>query len=122
MKVSDLRNSRFLTQNDVDPPRVFTMKTVIKENVAPGGEPPKEKWVLKFHEPDSKEGLVLNNENGALIQSITGSDDSEDWAGKRITLFKDPTVRFAGKLVGGIRVRAAQDSLPADDTKDDVTW
>ena len=34
------------------------------------------------------------------------TSDAATWAGKRMTLFGDPTVKFGGKTVGGIRVSA----------------
>jgi hypothetical protein len=43
--------------------------------------------------------------NGALIAAITHSEESDGWIGKQIMLYNDPNVMFAGKLVGGIRVR-----------------
>ena len=51
--------------------------------------------------------LALNATNGQIIAQITGSDESDDWAGKQVVLFHDPNVSYAGKLMGGIRVRAA---------------
>jgi len=40
-----------------------------------------------------------------LIARFTGSEDTENWEGKRIILYDDPSVSFGGKLTGGIRVR-----------------
>jgi len=31
-------------------------------------------------------------------------DDSNVWTGRRVTLFQDPTVRFGGDVLGGIRI------------------
>ena len=35
--------------------------------------------------------------------------DSTDWVGKHVQLFFEPTVRYAGQEVGGIRIRALSD-------------
>ena len=32
--------------------------------------------------------------------------DTKDWHGRRVTLFRDPTVEFGGDTVGGIRIAA----------------
>jgi len=39
--------------------------------------------------------------------------DGREWAGKSMTLFNDPTVRFGGAEVGGIRISHLTD-IPAD--------
>ena len=55
------------------------------------------------------------NENGkpykpslGMVRVLTESwgDESDDWVGKYVKVFGDPTVRWAGKEVGGIFIRA----------------
>lgn len=104
MRVGDLRNSTFLTQDDCEPPIVVTADRVEKQNVALPDEKSDEKWCLYFKEPDIKP-CVLNKTNGEIMEEITGSDDSDDWLGKQFVFYRDESVRFAGKKVGGIRVR-----------------
>jgi hypothetical protein len=119
MKISELKQSRFLTKEDCDPPICVTIAGVRKENVSPAGEKPDEKWCLLFSE-DVKP-MVLNSTNGSLIARFLGSDDSDGWTGKTIVLYHDPSVTFAGKLVGGIRVRkASADTL--ETLKSDIPW
>lgn len=100
--VNDLKNSQFLTKEDVEPPVKVTIKSYNEQNVELEGEPERKKWTLFFHELDKP--LVLNMTNGQRIQVITGSGEFKDWIGKQITLYNDKTVSFAGKLTGGIRV------------------
>jgi hypothetical protein len=104
MKVHELRDSRYLTKDDVDPPVNVMIKAVAKENVAMEGEEPREKYVMFFH--GNPKGIVLNMTNGMLLEEITGSDNSDDWIGRKIQLYNDPTIMFGGKRVGGIRIRA----------------
>lgn len=59
--------------------------------------------VLTFKETNKK--LVLNKTNSKMIARLYKSKAIEDWAGKRITLFYDTTVKFGRELVGGVRVR-----------------
>lgn len=103
--ISQMKNSKFLAQGDVkERPLLLTMTTVSQENVAKEGVEPEMKWCLHFEESDKP--LVLNQINMQLIAQITGSTNSDNWAGKKVVLFNDPTVSFGGKLTGGIRVRA----------------
>jgi len=102
--VNDLKSSKFLTKHDVEPPVLVTIKSYEVMNVAMESQAPETKWVLHFKELDKP--LVLNMTNGQLIAAITESGDFDHWIGKEIVLFNDKTVMFAGKLTGGIRVRA----------------
>ena len=103
-RVSDLKQSRFLTKNDVMQPKLVTILSWSHENVAKEGADPEMKYVLNFNELDKP--LVLNTTNGQIIEGITGSDDLDDWAGKQIVLFNEPNIFFGGQRTGGIRVRA----------------
>ena len=102
--VNDLKSSKFLTKNDVEPDVLVTIKSYEQMNVAMESQAPEEKWCLYFKELDKP--LVLNMTNGMLVAAITGSEDFKDWIGKQVMLYNDKTVMFAGKLTGGIRVRA----------------
>jgi len=104
--VNDLKQSKFLTKSDVEPDVLVTIKSYEQVNVALETQTPEEKYVLYFEELDKP--LVLNMTNGMLIAAITGSEDFDDWPGKQIMLYNDKTVMFAGKLTGGIRVRAVK--------------
>jgi len=106
--VDDLKSSKFLTKNDVDPPILVTIKSYEAMNVAPDNQAPEEKWCLHFNEVDKP--LVLNMTNGQLISVIAKSGDFDHWLGKEIVLFNDKTVSFAGRITGGIRVRAKKGS------------
>jgi len=48
--------------------------------------------------------LRLNSGNQRKVQRLLGNT-TKDWPGKEITLFADPSVKFAGKEVGGIIVK-----------------
>ncbi len=73
---------------------------------------PENKWCLTFSESDKP--LVLNMTNIQLCERIFGSDDTDHWLKKKLVLYVDPNVSYAGKLTGGIRVRAPKPgSVPA---------
>ena len=110
VRVSELKNSRFLAKSDVEPDVVVTITGCEQLDVSLESQAPEMKWCLKFKEFDKP--LVLNSTNGQLIEAILGSDESDDWIGKTIVLWNDPTVGFAGKITGGIRVRAMKTAGP----------
>jgi len=111
--VQDLKKSKFLTQKDVQPPVLATIDSFEEVNVAKEGADPEMRITVNFKELEKP--LVLNSTNGQIIAMITGSQESDNWIGKKIVLYNDPMVSFGGKLTGGIRVRPpklAAKSLP----------
>jgi hypothetical protein len=67
------------------------------------------KPVLYFR--GGKKGLVLNVTNSKKIVQLVGSDNTDNWAGQRITLYQSET-EYAGDTVACIRVRAAKGTAP----------
>ncbi len=109
-KTSEMRESKFLKQTDVGRGALGTIEGCVQMNVAKEGADPEMKWCLTFTDIDKP--FVLNATNIQLCQRICDSDDTDDWIGKRIVLYTDPTVSYAGKLTGGIRVRAPKATAP----------
>jgi len=101
-----MKQSRFLTKDDfgMNGKLVTIRGDVIYTNVAKEDEAEEFKYLLFFEE--FEKGMVLNVINQSVIAMVTGSDDTENWNGKKIVVFNDPTVVMKGKLTGGIRVRA----------------
>ncbi len=118
-KVSDLKNSKFLTKEDVDPPVRVTIAGWDQIDVSLESEPEKMRFTLNFKELEKS--MVLNNTNGLRIQKITGTDDFDNWVGKEIILFNDETVMFGKDMVGGLRVQIPQPQAvrPAESRVDD---
>jgi hypothetical protein len=107
MKTSELKQSKYMKKEDCgDDGILVTIAALKQENVAPDNKPEELKWILHFngdHKP-----LVLNSTNLALMEKALGSDDSDDWVGKKVVLFNDENVSFGGKLTGGVRVDVAR--------------
>ena len=105
-RVSDMIESKFLKKEDVGGERgmLVTIAGVKQANVAMQGADPEMKWTLTFQELDKP--MVLNSTNIHMCAKACGSEETDDWAGKKLVLYEDPNVSFGGKLVGGIRVRA----------------
>ena len=51
-----------------------------------------------------KKQLVLNSVNRKTLVAKFGTN-VKDWADKKVHLYVDPNVRFAGKTVNGIRIK-----------------
>jgi hypothetical protein len=111
MNVNDLKQSRFLTKNDCGTGILVTIKEVVQENVSADGEAEEMHWCMYFDETEKP--LILKPVNGALLQSILGSGESDDWIGRKVVLFEDKTVMMKGKITGGIRIRAPRNQQPA---------
>lgn len=96
--------SKYLKQSDVEEDTVVTVEKVGKANVAPKGEEPEHKWLIRFTE--FPKPMVLNSTNIKRLAKACDSEDTDDWTGKQVILYVDPDVEFAGNVVGGLRIRA----------------
>src|SRR5689334_22764949 len=104
MKISELTSSRYLKQEDVEEPKLWTIREVQKENIAPKDKDPEYAGVMYFDEV--AKGMVVKSTNLQLASIALKSGDTDDWIGKKIVVYVDPTVSYAGKVTGGIRLRA----------------
>jgi hypothetical protein len=96
-------DGNYLKKDDVAPPQVWTITDVKEQSVTSPGKEPKDKLVLFFD--GTQKGLVLNMANGDALYDMTGQEDPEEWIGQRVELFVDDNVAYAGKRVGGVRLR-----------------
>lgn len=118
--LNDLKQSKYLTKEDVGRGVLATIQAYQQVNVALDGQPPEMKWALTFLE-DLKP-LVLNQVNGETIAEIAKSEEFDDWAGTKIVLYNDPTVKFGIKTIGGIRVRAPKGQATVPPPVDDLPF
>lgn len=79
------------------------------------------KWLVEFaHGSDTLKPLVLNSTNIRRCVATFGTQETDDWVGKAIVVYDDPTIEFGGKLVGGLRLRAvAKKAVPPDPVEDE---
>jgi hypothetical protein len=89
---------------DLDEPKVFTISEV--ESTKIGGE---RKLVVSFKE--SARDLICNKTNAKVI-ALGYGDETDAWIGKKIQIYNDPNVEYAGEKVGGIRVRTPKGAAP----------
>jgi hypothetical protein len=109
-KTHEMRESKFLKKEDVGRGALATIKGVVRKNVAQEGADDEMKWCLTFAELDKP--FVLNMTNIQSCEEMFGSDDTDHWIGKRLVLYTDPNVMYAGKRIGGIRVRKPKATAP----------
>lgn len=124
MRIGEMKESKYLKKEDVGEGKLVTIAGMEQQNVAMEDQPPDLKWLIHFHE--FQKGMVLNWTNIQLIAKALGTEETDDWKGKKIVLFEDANVSFGGKLVGGIRVRAvrkqAQEAKPVEELDDPIPF
>lgn len=108
--INDMLAGRFLKKEDVPKPVLVTVRSLKKTNVAMTNEEPELKWTMQFDE--FEQPLVMNPTNIQLAAAAMESDDTDDWIGRQLVLYVDPTVAMGGKLVGGLRLRAPKRAAP----------
>lgn len=101
MKLSEAFPSKHIAAGDLgDADAPVTIKAVKLESMGEGAEA-KDKLILSFHE--MPKSMICNKTNAGTIAKIHG-DDTDDWIGKRISLYATE-VEYAGETMLGIRVR-----------------
>lgn len=125
--INQMIESKYLKQSDLDGETEVTIVKVGQMNVAREDEQPEMKWAVKFEE--FKKPMILNSTNIQLLAKACGSEESDEWIGKKVVIFADPNVSFGGKLVGGLRVKlpvkkssSAKPGGRFDDMADDVPF
>jgi len=78
--------------------------TVSEVKVLNGGEQPVEVHLVEFPGRPFKPGKSMRR----VLIAAWGKQSSE-WTGRRLTLYGDPTVKFGGQEVGGIRISHLSD-------------
>jgi hypothetical protein len=125
MKIGAAFPSKYLRAADLDGEVTVRIRDIKMEDIAGDGVP---KPVLFFGGSDK--GLVLNKTNANAIIDLVGTDETDQWKGKRIALYATK-VDFQGKRVDAIRVcepepvaapvKRAPVAPPPDEGEDDPT-
>lgn len=115
-KLSEVFTGNFLKAEDLKGKSVKVKISDVEVKEFDDGK----KIILKFEGKDK--GLVANKTNCAIIEEVTGSDDTDDWIGKSITLYTKK-VEFSGRLVPAIRVQLEEAQSKGDtETDGDPDW
>lgn len=83
--------------------KLVTIRTVDINEITGTGGKKDNKPVMHFVE--QVKPLILNSTNFKMLTKLFKSPYIEDWAGKQIVLYGDPTVTFGKEVVGGVRIR-----------------
>ena len=116
-KLSDYRGSSYLKAADLGKREVPVVIEGIEAETVDEGD---RKLVARF-EGKSK-ALIFNDTNLEVIEQRCGPD-TEDAVGSNWIMYVDPDVRYGGKKVGGIRLRAPrvkEKAAPKGTTEDDL--
>lgn len=121
-KIGEMIESKYLKKEDIhEGEAVVTVAGVKQGNIAMDDQPQELKWMIKFQE--FAKPMVLNSTNIQLLAKACGSDDTDEWTGKKVVLYVDDNVSFGGKLVGGLRIRAIKKKSAAlAELEDDVPF
>ena len=106
MDISTALHGLYLSKDEITSPTPFTI-TGAEWVEFPGrnGEPDEKKVAITLN--DEKK-FTLNKTNLGILADAYGKDAAH-WTDKPIVVINDPSVVFAGRRVGGLRVQ-----LPAD--------
>lgn len=105
MKSGSMIESKFLKKEDLnyDTGNLVTVSKIDHQNVGLSDGEEDLKWCMHFKE--FQKPMVLNSTNIQLATKALGTDETDDWIGKKLVIYVDDNVSFGGKLVGGIRIR-----------------
>lgn len=96
--------SKYLKHQDLEGNDwAVTITNVTREDIKDRDGTSKKKFILHFKEVEK--GLVLNTTNMNTLYKLLASDDSDDWTGKRITLYVKDDIEMGGEIMSGIRIR-----------------
>lgn len=82
---------------------IVTIDFVRREEVVGAGG--KKEFEVVAHLKDGVLPFILNKTNMKTIQKLYKSPYIEDWSGRAIQIYFDPTIKFGRETVGGLRVR-----------------
>ena len=119
MKISKYRSSKWLKKEDVEALSLEERRTEVvsieEDKVGDDLKP-----VVSFK--GIEKPWPINMTGLEVLAELTGSQDTEDFVGTKVEVFVDPDVRYAGKRVGGIKLRpipskllAKEDGAPFDE-------
>jgi hypothetical protein len=109
MKATDAFPGSYLKKEDAATPLRLVIETVTMEDVNTDDGKEK-KAVMHFADGRSKP-MILNRSNWSILEEAYGLD-SDDWSGRPVEVCIDPSVMYAGKRIGGLRVRIPDASPP----------
>jgi hypothetical protein len=115
-----------MTRDDVFPSKYLKASDLPEDGTQPGviqkveieeiGPRKDRKPVIHFEDLDKT--FVCNKTNWNTISKVAGSDDTDDWIGKTIHLYR-AEVEFQGEMVESIRVKLRTTKKQVDEDEDE---
>ena len=99
-------NSKYLGKDDVFEPMLVQIWQMTTDEVDGDAGAIEQRAVLHFH--GDVKPMILNQTNKELLKAITGATTAGGVKNHQIILYNDPTIMFGRKMVGGLRIRSAQ--------------
>ena len=103
MKRSDAFPTKYMSKDDVKSPVTGIIARVVNETLGQGDD--QEIKPVMYFSSGPEKPMVVNATNWMSVEAIYG-DESDNWTGKPIEIWVDPSVSFGGKRIGGLRLRA----------------
>ena len=118
--------SKYLKAADLGDGNITGTITAYKVEVVGQGSNQEDRLVLEFRESVPKP-LVMNRTNCEAVEKLAGTDDTEQWIGRKVVLYAAETT-FQGKVVPCVRIKAPKPANkpapvaapPADDDVDGI--
>lgn len=82
---------------------IVTIDKVQREEIV--GTNGKKEFEVVAHLKNGVLPFILNKTNMKTISKLYGSAYIEDWSGRSIQVYFDPTVKFGREVLGGLRIR-----------------
>lgn len=95
----DFLGSAYLGKEDLPVAKTVRLIAVQPEAI-PGSN--RRKLVAQFEAMEKR--LILNSTNIAHLANLFGTHNTAHWRGE-MTLYVDPSITYAGRQVGGIRIK-----------------
>ena len=118
-----ITTGKYLKHEDVtEEGSVHKIVSVVQESLRTSDGETELKWLLTL---DALKPLVLNSTNIRRLVAALGTAQTDEWIGQRIVVYSDPTIEFAGKITGGVRLKAVpkagkKKATPVPDADEDV--
>jgi len=117
--------SKYIAKEDCEPPLLVQIAYMTQDDVEVDG---KVDSCAVLHFNGDIKPLILNNTNKELLKVLTGAQTVGQLRGHHVVLWVDPTIMFGRKMVGGVRIRAANAQPgtqaayvpPTQDSHDDI--
>jgi len=105
MKIDKMFPRKYATGSDLEGPVTLSIARVQPEKMRPTPQSPEvQKWVIYFN--GAQKGVVLSRTLAEQISLAVGSDDTDHWIGREVTLYPQ-SVMVAGKERIAIRAKEA---------------